>query len=57
MRRDMSIENPRTDIKTVAEIHAQVSGIQRRMKTGIIRIPTVRTTQISLAIAITRSIG
>jgi hypothetical protein len=47
----MRDENDNTDIKTVAVIHARESGIHRRMKTGIIRMPTVMVTLRSFVIA------
>jgi hypothetical protein len=50
---DMSEENARTEIKTVAEIQARVIGIQRSKKTGIMRMPTVSRTMSNFAMAAT----
>jgi hypothetical protein len=41
VKKDISVEKINTDIKTVAEIQACVfSGTQRRINTGMIKIPT-----------------
>jgi hypothetical protein len=51
VKRDISVEKSSTEIKTVAEIHARSSGIQRRMKTGMIKTPTASKTLSNLATA------
>jgi len=52
----MRVENTSTEIKTVAEIQARVSGIHRRMKMGMIKIPTASKTFSSFANAETLAI-
>jgi hypothetical protein len=55
VKRDISVEKTSTEIKTVAEIHARFSGIQSRIKTGMIKIPTASKTLSNLATAETLS--
>lgn len=51
MSNDISEENTKTEIKTVAEIQPRVIGIQRSKKTGIIKMLTVSKTVSNFAIA------
>jgi hypothetical protein len=55
VKRDISVEKTSTEIKTVAEIHARFSGIQSRIKTGMIKISTASKTLSNLATAETLS--
>jgi len=51
VKSDIRDENVSTDIRTVAVIHARESGIHSRMKTGIMRTPTVMVTLSSFVMA------